>query len=117
MFLAEYFQRDLEVAGLSKALDDLTTHENENVKKRALIILTRIKAHRLAQQEWETFRYVFHDNYTKVNAWESLVSEIQFNSILKIKTILKKIRNKIRHFFVLRNTDYVGKLFLGVYVL
>ena len=51
MFLAEYFRRDLEVAGLNKALDDLTTHENENVKKRALIILTRIKAHKMAQQE------------------------------------------------------------------
>ena len=51
LFLAEYFRRDLEVAGLSKALDDLTTHENENVKKRAVIILTRIKAHKLAQQE------------------------------------------------------------------
>lgn len=49
--LKEYFRRDLEVAGLSKALDDLTTHENENVKKRALIILTRIKAHKAAQQE------------------------------------------------------------------
>ena len=51
LLLAEYFRRDLEVAGLNKALDDLTTHENENVKKRALIILTRIKAHKLAQQE------------------------------------------------------------------
>ncbi|XP_020627629.1 rap1 GTPase-GDP dissociation stimulator 1-like [Orbicella faveolata] len=49
--LKEYFRRDLEVAGLSKALDDLTTNENENVKKRALIILTRIKAYKLAQQE------------------------------------------------------------------
>lgn len=49
--LKEYFRRDLEEAGLSKALDDLTTNENENVKKRALIILTRIKAHKLAQQE------------------------------------------------------------------
>jgi len=49
--LKEYFRRDLEVAGLEKVLDNLTTHENENVKKRALIILTRIKAHKLAQQE------------------------------------------------------------------
>lgn len=49
--LQEYFRRDLEIAGLSKALDDLTTHENVNVKKRALIILTRIKAQKVAQQE------------------------------------------------------------------
>ena len=45
--LTEYFRRDLEVAGFSKALDDLTSHENETVKKRALIILTRIKAQKL----------------------------------------------------------------------
>lgn len=49
--LTEYFRRDLEIAGLSKALDNLTTHENENVKKRALIILTRIKAQKLVEQE------------------------------------------------------------------
>lgn len=49
--LKEYFRRDLEIAGLSKALDNLTAHENENVKKRALIILTRIKAQKLMQQE------------------------------------------------------------------
>lgn len=49
--LKEYFRRDLEIAGLSKALDNLTAHENENVKKRALIILTRIKAQKLVEQE------------------------------------------------------------------
>jgi len=49
--LREYFRRDLEIAGLSKALDDLTSHENVNVKKRALIILTRIKAQKVAEQE------------------------------------------------------------------
>ena len=49
--LTEYFRRDLEIAGLSKALDNLTAHENENVKKRALIILTRIKAQKLVEQE------------------------------------------------------------------
>lgn len=49
--LTEYFRRDLEIAGLSKALDNLTIHENENVKKRALIILTRIKAQKLVEQE------------------------------------------------------------------
>ncbi|KAJ7373122.1 Rap1 GTPase-GDP dissociation stimulator 1 [Desmophyllum pertusum] len=48
--LQEYFRRDLEVAGLNKALDDLTKHENENVKKRALIILTRVKAHKFSQE-------------------------------------------------------------------
>lgn len=49
--LQEYFRRDLEIAGLNKALDDLTSHDNVNVKKRALIILTRIKAQKIAQQE------------------------------------------------------------------
>ncbi|KAK2560561.1 Rap1 GTPase-GDP dissociation stimulator 1 [Acropora cervicornis] len=49
--LKEYFHRDLEVAGLNKALDDLTSHDNANVKKRALIILTRIKAQKIAQQD------------------------------------------------------------------
>lgn len=49
--LTEYFRRDLEIAGLGKALDNLTAHENENVKKRALIILTRIKAQKLVEQE------------------------------------------------------------------
>lgn len=49
--LQEYFRRDLEIARLNKALDDLTSHDNVNVKKRALIILTRIKAQKIAQQE------------------------------------------------------------------
>ncbi|XP_015762797.1 PREDICTED: rap1 GTPase-GDP dissociation stimulator 1-like, partial [Acropora digitifera] len=49
--LKEYFHRELEVAGLNKALDDLTSHDNANVKKRALIILTRIKAQKIAQQD------------------------------------------------------------------
>ncbi|KAL9957921.1 hypothetical protein ACROYT_G034877 [Oculina patagonica] len=49
--LKEYFRRELEIFGLNKALDNLTTHENENVKKRALIILTRIKAHKLAAEQ------------------------------------------------------------------
>lgn len=49
--LKEYFHRDLQIAGMNQALDDLTTHENVNVKKRALIILTRIKAQKIAQQE------------------------------------------------------------------
>ena len=49
--IAEYFRRDLQIAGMNQALDDLTTHENVNVKKRALIILTRIKAQKIAQQE------------------------------------------------------------------
>ena len=51
VLFAEYFRWDLEIAGLSKALDALTTHENVNVKKRALIILTRIKTQKIAEQE------------------------------------------------------------------
>ncbi|CAH3189879.1 unnamed protein product [Porites evermanni] len=49
--LRDYFRRDLEIAGLNQALDDLTTHENLNVKKRALIILTRIKAQKIAAEQ------------------------------------------------------------------
>lgn len=51
LFFADYFRRDLEIAGLNQALDDLTTHENINVKKRALIILTRIKAQKIAAEQ------------------------------------------------------------------
>lgn len=51
LFFADYFLRDLEIAGLNQALDDLTTHENLNVKKRALIILTRIKAQKIAAEQ------------------------------------------------------------------
>lgn len=51
LFFADYFRRDLEIAGLNQALDDLTTHENLNVKKRALIILTRIKAQKIAAEQ------------------------------------------------------------------
>ena len=71
-FFVDYFKRDLEVAGLNQALDDLTTHSNDNIKKRSLIILTRIKAQKIMQDEgwlwWRESSYVSIETH---NSWFS----------------------------------------------
>ena len=41
--------RDLQVAGIGRLLENLMKHEDENVRKRALIILTSIKAKQLQE--------------------------------------------------------------------
>ncbi|XP_032222217.1 rap1 GTPase-GDP dissociation stimulator 1 isoform X2 [Nematostella vectensis] len=47
--LREYFVRDLQVAGISRLLEDLMHHQDENIRKRALIMLTSIKARQLQE--------------------------------------------------------------------
>jgi hypothetical protein len=48
-FFSEYFARDLQVAGLNRVLEGLVDDADENVKKRALIMVTRLKAKQLEE--------------------------------------------------------------------
>ncbi|KAK3741082.1 hypothetical protein QZH41_009871 [Actinostola sp. cb2023] len=48
--LRDYFARDLQVAGFCRVLEGLVDHTDENVKKRALIMVTRLKAKQLEEE-------------------------------------------------------------------
>lgn len=50
-FFVDYFARDLQVAGFWRVLETLVDHKDDNIKKRALIMVTRQKAKQL-EEDW-----------------------------------------------------------------
>ncbi|KXJ17374.1 rap1 GTPase-GDP dissociation stimulator 1 isoform X2 [Exaiptasia diaphana] len=48
--LRDYFARDLQVAGFGRIMEGLIDHTDENIKKRALIMVTRLKAKKLEEE-------------------------------------------------------------------